>query len=75
MADYDPGMYNGGGVEVLAVSLDADYSLAVEVFGQIKLWLALLALLVVGVAVSGIEQKRRLTPRGLSSRREGPVAG
>jgi hypothetical protein len=58
MVDYDQRMFASGGVEVLGVSLDADYSLAVEMFEPARIWLSLLTLLVAAMAVVGLERWR-----------------
>lgn len=59
LADYRKGMMGDfEDIEVLGAPLGADFSLAVEVFERIKLWIALLALFITAVIVSGIDVKR-----------------
>lgn len=61
LADYRPGTMGGMGaedIEVLGVSLSADFSLAAEAFEATRLWIAGLALLIAIVLVSGMDMRR-----------------
>jgi hypothetical protein len=61
MADYSSGMMGDmdmGEVEVLGAELTADFSLAVEAFQAVKIWIAALALLIGAALVSGLDSRR-----------------
>ena len=59
LADYREGMMGDfEDIEVLGANLRADFSLAVEVFGMIKVWIAVLALFVTAAIVAGIDVKK-----------------
>jgi len=61
LADYRPGMMGDldlDGVEVLGAEISADFTIAVEVFEATKLWIAVLALLITTVLVSGLDRRR-----------------
>ncbi|HUF14921.1 MAG TPA: hypothetical protein VMQ46_03435 [Acidimicrobiia bacterium] len=61
LADYRPGMMGAldfEGVEVLGAEINADFTIAVEVFEATKLWIAVLALLITTVLVSGLDRRR-----------------
>lgn len=61
LADYRPATMGGMGaedIEVLGVSLRADFSLAAEAFEATRLWIAGLALLIAIVLVSGMDMRR-----------------
>jgi len=59
LADYREGMMGDfEDIEVLGANLRADFSLAVEVFGRIKVWIAVLALFVTAAIVAGIDVKK-----------------
>lgn len=45
-------------VEVLGAELDADFSLAVEVFDAVKVWGAALAMLIAAALVAGVDRRR-----------------
>lgn len=67
LADYRAATMGGMGaedVEVLGVSLSADFSLAAEAFEATRLWIAGLALLIAIVLVNGmdIRRARRIEP-------------
>ncbi len=64
LADYREGMMGDfEDIEVLGANLRADFSLAVEIFGRIKFWIALLALIVTAAIVGGIDVKRAESDR------------
>lgn len=61
LADYRSGMMGAMGtseIEVLGVSLDADFSMAVEAFEATRLWIAALALVIAAALVSGMDIRR-----------------
>jgi len=61
LADYRSGMMGDTDfedVEVLGASLEADFSMAVEVFEAMKLWIAALALVVTAAIVGGMDAVR-----------------
>ena len=61
LADYRAGMMGDmgtGEIEVLGVSLDADFSMAVEAFQATRLWIAALALVIAAALVSGMDIRR-----------------
>lgn len=69
LADFRPGTAGGIGeddIEVLGVTLDADFSLAAEAFEATRLWIAGLALLIAIVLVSGMDMRwgRWIVPGG-----------
>lgn len=45
-------------VEVLGAELDADFSLAVEVFERARVWVSLLTLLITAAVMCGVERRR-----------------
>jgi len=47
-----------GEIEVLGVSLEADFSMAVEAFEATRLWIAALALVIAAALVSGMDIRR-----------------
>jgi hypothetical protein len=61
LADYRAGMMGdmgSGEIEVLGVSLEADFSMAVEAFQATRLWIAALALVIAAALVSGMDIRR-----------------
>lgn len=61
ISDYEPGMMGDMSmeqVEVLGAELDADFSLAVEVFDAVKVWGAALAMLIAAALVAGVDRRR-----------------
>jgi len=61
LADYTAGMMGDmgmGEIEVLGVSLEADFSMAVEAFEATRLWIAALALVIAAALVSGMDIRR-----------------
>jgi hypothetical protein len=61
LADYTSGMMGDmgmGEIEVLGVSLEADFSMAVEAFEATRLWIAALALVIAAALVSGMDIRR-----------------
>jgi hypothetical protein len=61
LADYRSGMMGDTDfedVEVLGASLEADFSMAVEVFEAMRLWIAALALVVTAAIVGGMDVVR-----------------
>ncbi|HEX6221305.1 MAG TPA: hypothetical protein VF115_09440 [Acidimicrobiia bacterium] len=62
LADYQEGMMGDlqtDQVEVLGVTVDADFSMAVEVFETARIWIALLALMVSAAIIGGVDRRRR----------------
>jgi hypothetical protein len=47
-----------GEIEVLGVSLETDFSMAVEAFEATRLWIAALALVIAAALVSGMDIRR-----------------
>jgi hypothetical protein len=65
VADHPPGLMGeleGEGAEVLAVELDADFSLAVEVFEKARIWISILALVVAAAVIHGVDRHRSPEP-------------
>jgi cell division septation protein DedD len=61
LADYRAGIMGDmgtGEIEVLGVSLEADFSMAVEAFQATRLWIAALALVIAAALVSGMDIRR-----------------
>lgn len=67
IADYEPGMMGDmqmAEVEVLGAEITADFSLAHEAFGEVKVWIAVLALFITAAIVSGMDWRRSRKPVG-----------
>lgn len=68
IADYRPGMMGDLGmeeVEVLGVELQASFSMLVETFETMRIWIAVLALVITGAVVSGMDWRRsKIDPIG-----------
>lgn len=62
LADYRDGMMGDldmNQVEVLGVTVDADFSMAVEVFRAARVWIAAIALIVSVAVLIGVDRRRR----------------
>jgi hypothetical protein len=61
VADHPSGLMGelgGEETEVLAAELGADFSLAVEVFEKARIWISILALMVVAAVIHGVDRRR-----------------
>ena len=61
IADYQQGMMGDmdmTGFEVLGVDVNADFSMAVELFEAARVWIAGLTLVIAGAIIGGIDRKR-----------------
>lgn len=63
MVDHGPGLDDlGDEIDVLAAGLDADFSLAVEVFERARIWISILALMIAAAVITGAERRRSREP-------------
>jgi hypothetical protein len=64
VADHPSGLgeLEGEDAEVLAAELDADFSLAVEVFEKARIWISILALMVAAAVIHGVDRHRSPEP-------------
>lgn len=65
VADHPSGLMGeleGEDAEVLAAELDADFSLAVEVFEKARIWISILALMVAAAVIHGVDRHRSPEP-------------
>lgn len=65
VADHPSGLMGepgAEGAEVLAAELDADFSLAVEVFEKARIWISILALMVAAAVIHGVDRHRSPEP-------------